>query len=93
MRQVTKSEFISFDALMIGSTVFAQNGQNLLNKNETQNKVRKKLLWNSDFGKYIILWRFKELKSVIPKIMEDLTLIEHGDDWWQFKSCIQMFNK
>ena len=41
MRQVTKSEFIIFNALMIGSTVFAQSGQNLWNTNETQNKVRK----------------------------------------------------
>ena len=24
--------------------------------------------------------------------MEDLTLKEHGDDWWQFKSRVQNFN-
>ena len=58
---------------MIGSTVFAQSGQNLWNSNETQNKVRKKLSSNADFGKYMKLWRFKELRSVIPKIMEELT--------------------
>ena len=51
MRQVTKSEFIIFNALMIGSTVFAQSGQNLWNTNETQNKVRKKLASNADLGK------------------------------------------
>ena len=57
MRQVTTSEFIIFNALMIGSTVFAQSGQNSWNTNETKNKVRKKLLSNTDFGKYIQLWR------------------------------------
>ena len=36
---------------------------------------------NADFGKNIKLWRFKELKSLIPKVMEDLTLKEQGDDW------------
>ena len=77
---------------MIGSTIFAQSGQNLWNINETQNKVRKKLSSNVDFGNYMKLCRFKELRSVIPKIMEDLTLIEQGDDWWQFKSQVQMFN-
>ena len=41
MIQVTKSEFIILNALMIGSTVFVQSGQNLWNTNETQNKVRK----------------------------------------------------
>ena len=24
--------------------------------------------------------------------MEDFTLKEQGDDWWQFKSHVQMFN-
>ena len=47
---------------------------------------------NADFGKYMKLWRFKELRSVVPKIMEDLTLKEQGDDWWQFKPRAQMFN-
>ena len=79
------SEFIIFNALIIGSTVFAQSGQNLWNTNETQNKIRKKLLSNVDFGKYMKLWRFKELKSVVSKIMED-------DDCWQFKSRVQIFN-
>ena len=53
MRQVTKSEFIIFNVLMIGSTVFVQNGQNLWKTNETQNKIRKKLSSNADFGKYM----------------------------------------
>ena len=42
--------------------------------NETQNKVRKKLSSNADFGKHMKSQRFKELSSVVPKIMEDLTL-------------------
>ena len=28
------------------------------------------------------LWKFKELRSVVPKTMEDLTLNEQGNDWW-----------
>ena len=36
------------------------------------NKVEKLISFNADFVKYIILWRSKELGSVIPKIMEDL---------------------
>ena len=60
--------------------------------NETQNNVRKKLSSNADFGKYMILRRFKELRSIISKIMEDLTLKEQRGDWYQFKSRAQMFN-
>ena len=83
IRQVTKSEFIIFNALMIGSSVFAQSGQNLWNANDTKNKkVRKKLSANADFGSYMKLWRFKELCIFVPKIMEDHTLKEEGDDWW-----------
>ena len=72
MRHVTKSEFTILNALMIGSIVFAQSGHNLWKINETQNKVRKKLSSNVDCGEYIKLWRFKELRLVVPKIMEDL---------------------
>ena len=41
MRQVKRSEFIILNALMIGSTVFAQRGHSSWNTYETQNKVRK----------------------------------------------------
>ena len=54
--------------------------QNLWNSKKTQNKIRKKLSSNADFGQYIRLWRFKELRSVVPKLMEDLTLKEQGDE-------------
>ena len=54
IRQVTKSEFIIFNVLMIGSSVFAQSRQNLWNTNETKNeKVRKKLSANADFSTYM----------------------------------------
>ena len=74
---------------MICSSVFAQSGQNLWNTNKKKNlKVRS----NADFGKYMKLWRFKELQAFIPKIMEDSSLKEKGDDWWQFKSQMDLFN-
>ena len=93
IRQVTKSEFIIFNALIIGSSVFAQSGQNLWNTNETKNKKeRKKLSSNADFGTYIKLWRFKELRAFVPKKMKDDTLKEEGDDWWRFKSRMNSLN-
>ena len=93
IRQVTKSAFIIFNPLMIGSNVFAQNGQNLWNTNEKKNeKVRKRLSAKADFGTYITLWRFKELRAFVPKIMEDHSLKEEGDDWWRFKSRMNSFN-
>ena len=92
IRKVTKGEFITFNALMIGSTVFAQSGQNLWNTNEVNKKVRKKLSSNADFGRYMKLWRFKELRAFVPKIMEDITLKSKGDDWWRFKSRLKHFN-
>ena len=67
---------------MIGSCVFAQSGQNLWNTNDIKNtKVRKKLSSNADFGTWMKLWRFKELRAFIPKIMEDIALKEERDDW------------
>ena len=32
------------------------------------------------------LWRFREIKSYVPVIMEDY-------DWWKFKGQVEMFNK
>ena len=58
---------------MIGSTVFAQSGQNLWNTNETQKKVRKKMSSNADFGKNMKLWRFKELRSSYRKKKKVMT--------------------
>ena len=55
-------------------------------------KVRKKLSTNADFDTYMKLWRFKELRAFVPKIMEDHTLKEEGDDWWRFKSRMNSFN-
>ena len=58
--QVTKCAFIIFNALMIGSSIFAQSGQNLWNTNETKKKkVRQKLSAKADFGTYRKLWRLK----------------------------------
>ena len=54
-RQVTKTEFIIFNALMNASKVVAQSGQNLWNTNEAQNKIRKKLSSIVNFGKYMKL--------------------------------------
>ena len=71
-QEVLKLEFIICNTLMIGSTVFAQSGQNLWNTYEIQNKVNKKLSSNANIGKYMKLWRFKELRSVVSKIWKIL---------------------
>ena len=93
IRHVTKSEFIIFNTLTIGSSIFVQSGQNLWNTYEAKNKkIRFKLSANVDFGTYIKLWRFKELHALVPKIMEDNILKEEGDDWWQFKSQMNSIN-
>ena len=41
-----------------------------------------------DFGKYMKLWRFKEIKHFVPQLMEDKDLKEEGDDWWKFKTFV-----
>ena len=82
IRQVTKSEVIIFNALMIGSSDFVQRGQHLWNTNDTKIKRQeKKLLANAHFGTSMKLWRFKGLFKFVPKIMEDDTLKEEGDGW------------
>ena len=45
-----------------------------------------------DYGKYMKVWRFKELKMYIPKVMEDEGLKE-TDDWWKFKTRVNWNEK
>ena len=46
-----------------------------------------------DFGKWMKAWRFRQIKTLIPKIMESEVLKQSKDDWWKFKQRVSDFNK
>ena len=45
-----------------------------------------------DFGEYMRSWSFKETKCFVCFAVQD-ELKEDKDDWWQFSSQIESFNK
>ena len=45
-----------------------------------------------DFGVWMKAWRFRQIKSLIPQIMEAEYLNEQKYDWWKFKQRIINFN-
>ena len=80
---------------MIGASAFSQqDGKLWINeKEEEKGKKRKFTLSNRvDFGQYLKLWRFKELKHYVFHIMKDKS-IKEGKDWWMFKSYTDKFNE
>ena len=46
-----------------------------------------------DFGKYMKLWRFKQIKLFIPFIMVDENMKSEGDDWYKCKQRVNDYIK
>ena len=85
MVQPTKSEYITLCALLIAAPLFTQMGSKLwLSEtiNKKKKKVKKSMAGRVDFGEYMKLWRFKELKLLLPRTMEDEAK-KSSDDWWR----------
>ena len=94
-RLATKAELIKFIALMIGASVFSQQGEKLwISEREGKTGKKRKLTLSHqvDFGQYLKLWRFKELKHYVFHIMKDESIKEE-QDWWKFKSYVNKFNQ
>ena len=46
-----------------------------------------------NFGEWIKVWRFKQIKTLILKILESDDLKQIKDDWWKFKKYVSDFNQ
>ena len=58
-----------------------------------RDKKRRRLSPRINFGKYMKHWRFKQIKTYVPQVMESKELKEHADDWWRFKTRVDEFNE
>ena len=45
------------------------------------------------YGEHMMAWRFRQIKSLIPRIMESEELRLDNDDWWQFKDRVAKFDQ
>ena len=95
IKDVTRPEFIIFHALLIGASVYSAQGVKLWNEDEYRRgrngkRVRRGLSKRVNFGDYMKLWRFKQIKDIIPMIMEDKEL-EDIDDWWKLKTRVNSY--
>ena len=80
---------------MIASSAYSGQGETLWLKEYYKNRTKKSrngLSQTLDFGDYLKLWRFDQLKMYMAEVMEDTTL-KDSDDWWRFKSRIELHNK
>ena len=95
IKKVEKSEYLMFHALMIASSAYSGQGETLWLREYYKNKTKKRrigLLQAVDFGEYLKLWRFDQIKMYIAEVMEDPNL-KDSDDWWRFKSRVDLFNR
>ena len=91
IRLATRSEYIKFHAILIGATVYSQKGEKLWhNQNEglTNKRIKRTFSQEPNFGEYMKLWRFKELKHYIMQVMEDES-VKDDEAWWRFKNMLK----
>ena len=55
-------------------------------------KTHQSLAPKVDFGKYMKEWRFKQLKLLLPKTMEDDTKKE-VDNWWRMRKMMDKYTE
>ena len=87
LKLVTKSELITFIALVIGATNESVRGRNLWGKDN-----RRTLSKHTDYTNYMCRTRFHEIKGVVHIMMEDES-VQGTDDWWKARAFIDGFNK
>ena len=87
MKLLSKSDLLTFIALIIGAANQSANGRNLWGKD-----INQTLSSSTDYSEYMNRTRFFEIKSVIHFMMEDES-VKHVDDWWKVRSFVDGFNK
>ena len=80
-----------FHALLIAATVHSKQGSMLWPATNKGSKRIKTLAPPVDFGAYMKEWRFKEIKYILPKIMEDPSKAEN-DDWYKMRRRMEQFH-
>lgn len=93
IRLVTKREYITFHALLIGATAYSECGEQLWANDITHSRKKRRcgISRRTDFGKYMKQWRFKQIRQYIPEVMADKSK-EETDGWWKFSTRVTKFN-
>ena len=89
-KHASKSEFLTFHALLIAASLFSEKGEKLWE--DEKPKRRRGISKSVNFGKWMKAWRFRQLKLFIPRLMECKELEGENDDWWKFKKRVHDFN-
>lgn len=89
-KQISKSEFFIFHALLIAASIFAEKGDKLWE--EERPKKRRGISKSVNFGRWMKAWRFRQLKLFIPRLMECEEMKAAGDDWWPFKKRVNDYD-
>eukprot|EP00978_Attheya_sp_CCMP212_P002732 scaffold5596_cov62-Attheya_sp.AAC.2 len=79
IKLVSHGEFLTFLGIMLGAIQCSVKGVDLW-KISSDDLHLKTFSNMPDFGKYMSLWCFKEIYSVIPKMMQSETAKDNGDD-------------
>ena len=84
-----KKELAKFYALILAASILSHSGLYLWHKDIV--KRRKASFSNNiDFGKYMKLWRFKEIKQYVATVMEDEDS-KATNNWFKVKKMVRKF--
>ena len=61
-------------------------------KADNVEKQWRSICQDTDFGKFMKHYRFKQFRSFFPTIWQDETLHQAKDEWWKIQQLINTFN-
>jgi len=97
IKAVSKGEYIIFHVLLIGISKHSDQGDKLFHDENSKfgarDKKHRQLSLRINFGKYMKHWRYKQIKTYVPQVMESKELKYWVDDWWRFKKRLDEFNE
>ena len=96
VKEFTKREFLIGMALIIGASDCSDKGEVLWSKSSTNGKQEEEMHWETiceknNFGRYMKLYRFKNVRTFFPKLWEE-DQHKSTDLWWKFVGAEENFN-
>ena len=93
-------EFFVFLALLVNASDSRERGINLWSQSRRNGpSISSTSIWrplvpsSSNYGQYMTLTRFKEMKMFYPKVWESAESRLAGDPWWKIILAIKQFNE
>ena len=93
IHEFSPHEYFIGRAILIGAACFCEKGVHLWDDYDADQNSFASISTPPNLSKYMRAHRFKEFRKLLPKIMEDESLLAAQDPWWKFAGYVDKFNK